>query len=85
MLIILYYITLFHLSSISTKFAFLILPKLFYILFIEMIMVVLTRGIVLHYIVIKYMDHWNGVVLTHAIDLVCYVSKVLNLYALIFG
>ena len=35
--------------------------------------------------VVKYMEHWNGVVLTNVIDLVCYISKVLNLYALILG
>ena len=49
--------------------------------------------IVLHFVykndygsfVIKYMEHWNGAVLTYAIDLVCYISKVLKLYALILG
>ena len=33
--------------------------------------------------VIKYMKNWNGAVLTHAIDSVYYISKVLKLYALI--
>ena len=49
--------------------------------------------IVLHFVyrnncglfVIKYMEHWNEAVLTYAIDPVCYISKVLKLYALILG
>ena len=47
--------------------------------------------IVLHFIykndcglfVIEYMEHWNGAVLTYTIDLMCYISKVLKLHALI--
>ena len=31
------------------------------------------------------MEHWNGVILIHVIDPVCYISKLLNLNALIFG
>ena len=49
--------------------------------------------IVLHFVyrndrglfVIKYMEHWNGAVLTYAVDLVCYISKVIKLHALIIG
>ena len=35
--------------------------------------------------VIKYIEHWNGTILTHAIDPICYISKVLKLYVLILG
>ena len=65
-----------NLSSISKKFALDISPKLFYIFFYRN-----DCGV----FVIKYMEHWNKAVLTHAIDPVCYISKVLNLYALILG
>ena len=42
--------------------------------------------IVLHFVyrndcgvfVFKYIEHWNGAVLTHVIDPICYISKVLN-------